>query len=836
MEVSPGVGQTSYDAYVIFNSDTVQVVTSSAIVHETYDKDTIYREVCQSDTRYTFPEPVDRYGNPVFKDLNISTSHDYQPIRETLQTVYGCDSVITLMLKVNPVYEFNATDNICQSDTPYVWRNRNLYETGVYYDTLKTTCCNCDSVYVLNLIVAPMPEISFVPENPAICIGDEIEIAASVTNCNDFSQVPLYEGFDGVRGNSSESLKEASIKTMTTMFESGNLVFPEGDSSIRLGNSSHYGYIVSRQLDLSYDFTLELRMKGWDSQVIPVPTRVRVSIDGVQEDTLTVLGGIANTSPAQYETFSINFNEASSNSVLRIETINERVIDPSADTLYSFAQERVFIDWVRISDNSSCTYSWSAGGSPIPGGSSITVSPENTTTYNVIVQSKSGCKEKASVEVVVNEPTEGDDIVFSCGSYTWIDGITYDETPEENPSIKLQDHNGCDSTVTLHLTIGQTVGEFSAIACGSYTWEGETYTESGDYEHIYTSSEGCDSVVTLHLTVTAVDSVHLYDEICAGGTYSDYGFSYTAPYSTTLSIHYDTLRLKKAGGGCDSIVTLTLTVNPVDSIHFDTETVCAGGTYDAHGFHYDAPYSTTASVHYDTLRLKKAGSSCDSIVTLILTVNPVDSIHFDTETVCAGGTYDAHGFHYDAPYSTTASVHYDTLRLKKTGSGCDSIVTLTLTVNPVDSIHFDTETVCAGGTYDAHGFHYDAPYSTTASVHYDTLRLKKTGSGCDSIVTLTLTVNPVDSVHFDDVVCAGKHYGKNGFSYDAPYSTTASVHYDTLRLAKSGVDGCDSIVTLTLTVNPVDSVHFDDVVCAGKHYEKNGFSYDAPYSTTASVH
>ena len=103
-------------------------------------------------------------------------------------------------------------------------------------------------------------------------------------------------------------------------------------------------------------------------------------------------------------------------------------------------------------------------------------------------------------------------------------------------------------------------------------------------------------------------------------------------------------------------------------------------------------------------------------------------------------------------------------------------------------------------------------------------------------MTLTLTVNPVDSVHFDDVVCAGKHYEKNGFIYDAPYSTTASVHYDTLRMSKTGVDGCDSIVTLTLTVNPVDSVHFDDVVCAGNHYEKNGFSYDAPYSTTASVH
>ena len=146
-------------------------------------------------------------------------------------------------------------------------------------------------------------------------------------------------------------------------------------------------------------------------------------------------------------------------------------------------------------------------------------------------------------------------------------------------------------------------------------------------------------------------------------------------------MYYDTIRTTNANG-CDSIVTLILTVNPVDSVHFDEETVCAGVTYSAHGFTYDAPYSTTEKVYYDTIRTTNA-NGCDSIVTLILTVNPVDSVHFDEETVCAGITYSAHGFTYDAPYSTTPDVYYDTIRTTNV-NGCDSIVTLIMTLNPVD--------------------------------------------------------------------------------------------------------------------------------------------------------
>ncbi|MCQ2284641.1 MAG: T9SS type A sorting domain-containing protein, partial [Bacteroidales bacterium] len=67
----------------------------------------------------------------------------------------------------------------------------------------------------------------------------------------------------------------------------------------------------------------------------------------------------------------------------------------------------------------------------------------------------------------------------------------------------LTNADGCDSIVTLHLTVFPTEStEFSETAFDSYTWNGQTYTESGDYTQTLTNIHGCDSTVTLHLTLT----------------------------------------------------------------------------------------------------------------------------------------------------------------------------------------------------------------------------------------------------------------------------------------------------------------------------------------------
>ena len=107
-----------------------------------------------------------------------------------------------------------------------------------------------------------------------------------------------------------------------------------------------------------------------------------------------------------------------------------------------------------------------------------------------------------------NIPTcQPDSVTISataCESYTWA-GVTYDESGD----ITRTFYNvaGCDSVVTLHLTVNHgSTGDTTAVVCNHFDWyEHTNLTEDGDFTHTFTNVAGCDSVVTLHLTVIPCD-------------------------------------------------------------------------------------------------------------------------------------------------------------------------------------------------------------------------------------------------------------------------------------------------------------------------------------------
>ena len=102
--------------------------------------------------------------------------------------------------------------------------------------------------------------------------------------------------------------------------------------------------------------------------------------------------------------------------------------------------------------------------------------------------------------MVVNYPANVEINVAECDLYTW-HGESYTESGDY--TWTGQTIHGCDSVVTLHLTINESVEtEVSETAVGSYEWHNNTYTESGDYTWTGQTIHGCDSTVTLHLTIT----------------------------------------------------------------------------------------------------------------------------------------------------------------------------------------------------------------------------------------------------------------------------------------------------------------------------------------------
>ncbi|NVK63477.1 MAG: T9SS type A sorting domain-containing protein, partial [Flavobacteriales bacterium] len=97
----------------------------------------------------------------------------------------------------------------------------------------------------------------------------------------------------------------------------------------------------------------------------------------------------------------------------------------------------------------------------------------------------------------------GTDTQTACESYTWIDGNTY--TSSNNTATDtLVNAAGCDSIVTLDLTIlTPTAGTDVQTSCGPFTWiDGNTYSvDNNTATFTLTNTAGCDSIVTLDLTV-----------------------------------------------------------------------------------------------------------------------------------------------------------------------------------------------------------------------------------------------------------------------------------------------------------------------------------------------
>ena len=186
--------------------------------------------------------------------------------------------------------------------------------------------------------------------------------------------------------------------------------------------------------------------------------------------------------------------------------------------------------------------------------------------YQHIFTAVNGCDSVVTLHLTINRSNTGIDTQTACNSYEWIDGVTYIESTNE-PTFTLTNATGCDSVVTLHLTINHSnTGIDEQTACDSYTWiDGVTYTASTNAPTFtLTNATGCDSVVTLHLTINHSNTGSDEQTACDSYTWID-GITYTA------STNEPTFTLTNAAG-CDSVVTLHLTMVCPPTVQTDAAT------------------------------------------------------------------------------------------------------------------------------------------------------------------------------------------------------------------------------------------------------------------------
>ncbi len=112
----------------------------------------INADICQNET-YLFGGQL------------LSSSGSYI---DSIQSQFGCDSVVTLNLSVDSIYYDTLNVFICENDS-YLLGLQNLTNTGIYTEVFQSVN-GCDSSVTVNLTVHPLPVL--ICSDTLICFGD----------------------------------------------------------------------------------------------------------------------------------------------------------------------------------------------------------------------------------------------------------------------------------------------------------------------------------------------------------------------------------------------------------------------------------------------------------------------------------------------------------------------------------------------------------------------------------------------------------------------------------------------------------------------------------------
>ncbi len=195
-----------------------------------------------------------------------------------------------------------------------------------------------------------------------------------------------------------------------------------------------------------------------------------------------------------------------------------------------------------------------------------------------------------------------------------------------------------------------------------------------------------------------------------------------------------------------------------------------------------------AGTYSDTLT---AISGCDSIVTINLTVLDT-SLVIDTTTICDGDSY----FGY-----TLTGVYDFTLQ---GANGCDSTYRIDLTVLDSSLTYIAPVSICTGDNYMG---------LTQPGINY--LPLTKT-NGCDSTLVVDLTVLDSSLNFIRQSICQGDNY--LGFTLPGLYFVPTA----------NNAAGCDSTLRIDLTVLDTSSTMLQPSICTGDDFA--GFTQTGIYT------
>lgn len=362
----------------------------------------------------------------------------------------------------------------------------------------------------------------------------------------------------------------------------------------------------------------------------------------------------------------------------------------------------------------------------------------------------------------------GIDLSDYAGQSIQVQFVTYDCALYGHYSYAYFTASCISNRLSLSACTGDQITLVAPSGFETYAWDNgstdttATYTiNDNTVANCYiTSATGCS--FTLSGTITTDDEVPLsssiiYDTICEGDTYNQNFFNLSPQFEVGTQIFRNTFF--DPINCSDESITTTLFLTVVPRYYDIFDEVCQGSDYHAYGFHYT---NLQTGSYVDTL-VTTLPTGCDLISILHLTVAPsfvLNNLITGETSVCSNEVYT-----YSLQSTNGLASYY---------------------WNVPDGVNI----LYGQGTTEVNlYFTNDAPNPAIISL---------TGSnGCGSgSVPLSVTHYPSYHLFFQDTLCTGNEYHRNGFNL----ARQDSIGWFVFNNRHTTTQGCDSVQILQLLV------------------------------------
>ena len=403
---------------------------------------------------------------------------------------------------------------------------------------------------------------------------------------------------------------------------------------------------------------------------------------------------------------------------------------------------------------------------------------------------------------------------------------------ELNFALNLVVNNNDWGTVNMERTNCSTV-ILTATANAGYHFEGWSDGETANPRTLVMTE---DTEITaifeeqniITYNVTASVNNEIMGSVEGAGIYAE---NTTATLYANANYGYHFISWNDGNTDNPRTITITNDINLVANFGINTYELVANANNQSMGsvtgggeFDYLSEITLTAIANVGHHFVAWADGNTNNPRTITLTKDTVVTANFEinsylvtvnSQNETMGNVNGSGEYNYGATATITATANDCYEFVSWNDGNTDNPRTITIEENITLTANFEAivyesilnVSICAGANYNENGFNVSEAGTYTQTF--------QTANGCDSVVTLNLSVNSVLTNELFATICEGQVYTENNFNV-----SEAGVYTQNL----TSVNGCDSIVTLTVSVNPVFDTTINATINPGETYSEFGFN------------